>query len=281
VPRSGIPSTPGRHDIWVEPDGQDRRHVVAAVAALLGLDPRLARDVLESGSPLRRGVRRGEAEYLRLRFRDWGLGVHVEPDLPERPDGMVALDPGDSHVLIGRAQASLGLLIGGLTAFVLMGIDPFEVMAFPLPQGVDIAEQNAAFERWRSSPGVILGQLAMAWIPLLLSGLCGVFAHPSLPASIPAALSRMVGVASLLTVVQWVGTPMVERGLGTGQSSDIQGGLAGLAFAALCISLSAPLSSAVTRRRPPGKEIRPADVHQPTCRLAAALGGEAIGQHPD
>ena len=89
----------------------------------------------------------------------------------------------------------------------------------------------------------------MAWVPLMVSGLCGVFAHPSLPASIPGALLRTVAVASLLSLVLWVGEPVVERALGTGGSSDIQGGVAGLAFAALCISLSAPLSSTVTRRR--------------------------------
>ena len=42
------------------------------------------------------------------------------------------------------------------------------------------------------------------------------------------------------SLVLWVGLPVVERELGTGESSDIQGDVAGLAFAALCISLSAP-----------------------------------------
>ena len=41
----------------------------------------------------------------------------------------------------------------------------------------------------------------MAWVPLMVSGLCGVFTHPSLPASIPAALLRTVAVASLLSLV--------------------------------------------------------------------------------
>jgi hypothetical protein len=253
VPRFGIPSAPARYDVWLNLDGQDQRHVMTAVAALLGWDPRRAQKLVESGSPIRRGVRRVDAEYLRRRFADWGLRVYVEPDLSERPSEALLV------ISFGPLQANLGLMIGGLTEFVLMGIDPFGVTVFEFPQGVDTAEQNAALYRWKSSIGFILGQLVMAWIPLLVSGLCGVFVHPSRPASIPAALLRVVAVASLLLAVLWSGMPVVERSLGTGQSSDIQGDLARLAFAAVCVSLAAPLSSVVTRRRSLGKQVRPVD----------------------
>ena len=83
--------------------------------------------------------------------------------------------------------------------------------ALELPQGLDHAGLQAAYDRWRNSLGVILGQLVMAWVPLMVSGLCGVFASPFLPASIPAALLRTVAVASLLSMVLWVGGPVVER----------------------------------------------------------------------
>jgi hypothetical protein len=246
VPRPGIPSAPERYDIRVEPDGQDRRQVVGAVAALLGLDPRLAQKLVDSGSPLRRGVRRGEAEYLRARFSDWGVSVHVEPDSPERPSGAARADP------VGCIQASLGLVIGGLAGLVLMGADPFGVLSFPLPPGADARQVATAFARWNSSTGVIIGRCATAWMPLLVSGLCGVFAHRSLPASIPAALLRMVGVSSLLLLVSQVGSWAIDRTLSTGESSDVRTPLAMLAFEALCLSLAAPLSSAVTRRRSGG-----------------------------
>ena len=145
MPSFEIPAAPERYNIWVKPDHQDRRHVVAAIAALLGLDPRRARKLLESGSPICRKVRCGEAEYLRDRFAVWGLGVRVEPDLPERssepseqillgrPIRMAAVEP------FGCLQAFLGLALAGLTAFVLLGIDPFGVTAFELPQGLDHA----------------------------------------------------------------------------------------------------------------------------------------------
>ena len=82
-----------------------------------------------------------------------------------------------------------------------------------------------------------------------MSGLFGVFAHESLPASNPATLLRMVGVASFLLVVSVGGLWAIEHALSTGESSDILTPLAELAFGALCISLAAPLSSAVTHRR--------------------------------
>jgi hypothetical protein len=143
-------------------------------------------------------------------------------------------------------------VIGGLAGFVLMGADPFGVLYFPLPQGADARQIAAAYARWNSSIGAIIGRCATAWIPLLVSGLCGVFAHTSLPASIPAALLRVVVVSSLLLLVSRVGSWAIDRTLSTGESSDVGTPLAMLAFEAVCLALAAALSSAVTHRRREG-----------------------------
>jgi hypothetical protein len=142
--------------------------------------------------------------------------------------------------------------VGGIaTSLALVGADPFGVVCFPVPQGADAQQVASAFAQWESSIGVIVGQGAMNLIPLLVTGFCGVFIHNRLPASIPVALLRIVGVASLLLVVSWVGSWTIDRALSTGESSDIQTPLAMLAFEALCFSLAAPLTAAVIRRRSP------------------------------
>jgi hypothetical protein len=154
----------------------------------------------------------------------------------------------DADLPYGCIHGLLGLVIGGVTSIMLIGVDPFGVVSFRLPQGADSDEVAAAFAQWKSSIGVIIGQFSMTLIPLLASGLCGVFAHKYMPMSIPAALLRMVGVASLLLVVSWVGSWAIERALSTGESSDIRTPVAMLAFEAFCVSLAAPLSSVVVRR---------------------------------
>ena len=122
-------------------------------------------------------------------------------------------------------------------------------MAFCLPQGVDAYQAAAAYEEWNSSTLVNIGAFVMMLAPLLVSGFCGVFVHDSLPASVPAALLRMAGVVLILVVVFRGGSWAIVRTLSTGESSDILPGIAMIAFFALCISLAAPLSSVVTRRR--------------------------------
>ena len=53
----------------------------------------------------------------------------------------------------------------------------------------------------------------------------------------------------MLLVVLRLGSHAIERALSTGESSDYVPVLAALAFDAICVSLAAPLSSAVIRRR--------------------------------
>ena len=132
---------------------------------------------------------------------------------------------------------------------MLVRADPFEVAAFALPQGLDDARQQAAYDHWKSSGRVVAGSFAMTLIPLLVSGLSGAFAHRSLPSSVPAALLRVMGVASSLLLGSTVGARAIDRALSTGESSDIQTPLAMLAIEALCIALAAPLSSMAIRRR--------------------------------
>ena len=146
----------------------------------------------------------------------------------------------------GCLQGVLGLVVGGAIALELIGRDPFGVVsvAEPVGRAADIARGNGGL-------GVSLGLFAMTWIPLMVSGLCGVFVHKSLPASIPTALLRMTGIASILLMVSEVGSRLIDHALSTGESSDMGTPLAMLAFEALCILLAAPLSSMVTRRRSP------------------------------
>lgn len=154
---------------------------------------------------------------------------------------------------VGCVQAVLGLIFGVIASGTLIVADPFGVVTVPEPQGVDAARQAAAFEQWKSSSRVIIGSLAMTMIPLLVSGICGVFVHRSLPSSIPAALPRMLGIVALLVPASEVGSRAIERALSTGESSDILTPLAIMAFQALCISLAAPLSSSAIRRRSRGQ----------------------------
>lgn len=151
----------------------------------------------------------------------------------------------------GCLQAFLALIVGGTTYSVLSFTDPFGVCSFLIPQGSDGEQIASAYARWKSSPGVIIGQSAMNLIPLLVSGLCGVFIHNRTPDSIPVALLRMVGVASMLFVASWVGSWAINRALSTGESSDILTPLAVLGFEFSCMAVAAPLTATVIRRRSP------------------------------
>ena len=148
-------------------------------------------------------------------------------------------------------QGFLGLVLGAATAMVLFAADPLSVTSFRIPQGADGAQVMFDFVRWKSSIRVVIGELTMTWIPFLVSGACGIWTHKFHPASIPSALRRMIGVASLFAMVSWFGSGAIDRAPSTGESSDILTPLAMLAFGALCISLAAPLSSSVIRRRSP------------------------------
>jgi hypothetical protein len=251
-------NAPERYDVWVNPDVQNQQQLTNAVAALSGWDPSRARKVIESESPIRRRILRREALYLCRRFADLGFHAYTEPDLPELPDETPnRLDPPEKpspERFFYFAQAFLGLAFGGITAVVVYATDPLGVTVgawMKEMEGSDPTKRIVSFDQWSNSTGILLGQLAMAWIPLLVSGLCGVFAHRSLPASALPALLRMTGITSVLLLVKFYGAPVVEQAFETGHSSDFQGAIAFFVFAALCISLAAPLSSAVTRRRSP------------------------------
>jgi len=71
-----------RYDVWIAVGVQDPNRVGTAVAAILGLDPRRARarSLVDSGSPVRRKVRRAEVYDLDTRFAAWGLSLRIEPE---------------------------------------------------------------------------------------------------------------------------------------------------------------------------------------------------------
>jgi hypothetical protein len=72
-------SDPLRYDVRIDADCRDRKELDHTVGALLGLDPSRARKLVDSGAPLRRGVRRAEADFLQSRFSDFGLKILIEP----------------------------------------------------------------------------------------------------------------------------------------------------------------------------------------------------------
>jgi hypothetical protein len=159
-------------------------------------------------------------------------------------------------------QGVLGLMFAGITLLIAFELG-FVTVAVPLSPAIDSTqraadvEDAAAAEPPDTSAGVIVAAFelfATTFGPFLASGLCGVFAHRSLPASIPTALLRTGGLALLLSMVAVGGIYAIDGALSTGQSSDILAPLTGLTFCALCISLAAPLSSAVTRRRSPSED---------------------------
>src|SRR5690348_7807416 len=86
-------------------------------------------------------------------------------------------DQGPGQIPFGFIRGVAGRVLGGATCLVLSEVDPFGVVSFTEPQGADLAERTAALARWKSGVGVLLGELAMALLPLLVSGLSGVFAH--------------------------------------------------------------------------------------------------------
>jgi hypothetical protein len=150
----------------------------------------------------------------------------------------------------GCLLAILGLVVGVATYFYVLDYTPMEAKAFRIPQGVDDEQVAIALAKWKRSCTVVLWQVASILAPLLASSLCGLILHISLPASIPSALLRTVGVTLSLAAVSYLGVWIIDRTLSTGESSDLGTPLIMMAFQALCFALAAPLTSRVIRRRP-------------------------------
>jgi len=70
---------PTPYDVWVDVGATDRLSVIAAVANALCIGVVAARQMLDAGSPVARGVNASEVQRLARLFRGLGLGVRVSP----------------------------------------------------------------------------------------------------------------------------------------------------------------------------------------------------------
>jgi hypothetical protein len=70
------------YDVWVDAGTKDRLSVIAAVGNALCIGVAAARQLLDAGSPVARGVQALEVQRLARLFRGLGLGIRVSPEFP-------------------------------------------------------------------------------------------------------------------------------------------------------------------------------------------------------
>ncbi|AWM37569.1 hypothetical protein GobsT_44440 [Gemmata obscuriglobus] len=68
------------YDVWVEWAGHDRGRIIAAVGNALCIGVKAARELLDAGSPVARGVQALEVRRLSEMFRGLGLCIRVSPE---------------------------------------------------------------------------------------------------------------------------------------------------------------------------------------------------------
>jgi hypothetical protein len=226
---------PDRYDLWVEHDGHERREVVAAVAALLGLDPRRAGKLVDQRCPILRQARHGEVCYLRARFSDLGLRVRVEPELaglqgPASASSIGRDNPADIpafEVWVGMAVA--GAVVGGVVSFVASMI----WISLGLAQNVALAMT-----------------FTLLVIPLLASSGLGMlfgwkFSRPRLSTRV---LVTLVALIAVILGVEIEGSRAIEDCFEGRRSSDLTGPLLALGLVAICVGVAAPLSAGIVAR---------------------------------
>jgi hypothetical protein len=72
------------YDVWVAWAKDDRKQAIVAVGNVLRIGVRAARDLVDQGLPVARGVRAPEVMQLQARFFTQGVEVRVEPEFPWR-----------------------------------------------------------------------------------------------------------------------------------------------------------------------------------------------------
>ncbi len=75
-----IDETP--YTVWVEWEGQDRLRAIAKIANTLCIGIKVARELVDSHSPARVGIRAVQVKKLYRQFKDQGLRIRVEPEPP-------------------------------------------------------------------------------------------------------------------------------------------------------------------------------------------------------
>src|SRR5262245_14745617 len=119
----GRPVDRDRYDMWVVPDDDDPQPTIVAVAALLCLDPKLARKLVTSGSPVRRGIGERDVRYLHARFSTWGVAVRTAPELGLSPASWPLAVPEQGP--LSRPERWLVQGFTGLILGVLAGVIAF------------------------------------------------------------------------------------------------------------------------------------------------------------
>jgi ribosomal protein L7/L12 len=68
-----------RYDVWVAWDAETFNKAVVKTKQLLGVGMREAKEVVEQGEPVARGITAPEVVDWARRFREAGLGIKVRP----------------------------------------------------------------------------------------------------------------------------------------------------------------------------------------------------------
>lgn len=227
-----------RYNIWVDSDGLDRRHVITTIAALLGLDPRAATKLLDSGCPLKHNLRRAEARYLRARFLDFGLKVRSEPEFGDD----LRYDPLSTSSLPVSIERRLRRVEEWFTSTVYQA-----VAGLVIGGGAWLTAQITLLPFLDRSGAVVL---------LMASCATGVFWGFWRPALSLRSVAGLVAVFAVLLAALLEGTPRIMKWFDSGRSSDYTDIAAGFLFVGLCTALAAPLSAAVVAHDPHGRARR-------------------------
>ena len=67
------------YTVWVDWAGHDRLRAIAQVANTLCIDVKVARDLIDTQSPVRVGIRAMQVKKLSRMFKEQGLSIRVEP----------------------------------------------------------------------------------------------------------------------------------------------------------------------------------------------------------
>ncbi|UCE59220.1 MAG: ribosomal protein L7/L12 [Phycisphaerales bacterium] len=81
-----------QYDVWVESRGQERKKVIATVAALMALNIKEARSLIDSGAAVAESLSRHEVLDLHAKLEAKDLGIRVEPEFPWLADATSSAD---------------------------------------------------------------------------------------------------------------------------------------------------------------------------------------------
>jgi hypothetical protein len=68
------------YDVWVDAGTKDRMSIIAAVGNALCIGVAAARQLIDAGSPVAKGIQALEVQRLAKLFRGLGLGIRIRPE---------------------------------------------------------------------------------------------------------------------------------------------------------------------------------------------------------